>query len=538
MEPNRQMEIQLGHMCNNRCVFCVSGQRTAMREALPLSADPIVQSIREQHAAGMRKLTILGGEPTIQPEFMNIMKEAVGLGFEEIVLFTNGVKTARLSFLDEILALGGNFTFRFSFQGANREAHERTTKKDGSFQRLVDSLGNARLRGQRITVNMCVVQSNYASVADFPALLLPYGASQLHLDMVRPLDAGVRTEAEFREMIPHYPSMVPHLERMISGFPEGFDVNIGNFPYCLAPQLARWIHHDGQQTMTITIDDKDAVSKPFDKYVTKRRDKLKKESCRSCVFDDQCSGVFEMYRDFYGMAELEPVTPERLLQVDPERKLFTVHLKPYLKALEGWSPPPPFARPDVVVNQFDNEARLHFAGPNGPMVVALRPPGSGFASTNRLSLHLYECPDAGAHTRGLLRALFETLTETGGDEVLHPPGDDAPFLGDRPPRLGSLFDPRLGYWMRLLRARAPFGGLRWESVAVGALGKEAVLGFVDAAGTPVRVTLTMKPQGPSAAYQLADPSKASPGMVEGLKALFGVLRAPQGSTERPAQAST
>ena len=34
-------------------------------------------------------------------------------------------------------------------------------------------------KGERITVNMCVVSSNYASVGEFPALLLPVGAQQL-----------------------------------------------------------------------------------------------------------------------------------------------------------------------------------------------------------------------------------------------------------------------------------------------------------------------------------------------------------------------
>src|SRR5207248_4272043 len=89
MEPTRQMEIQLGHMCNNRCVFCVSGQRTAMREAFPLEAPPILEKIREGWEQGNRKLTILGGEPTIQPEFMTVVRFAVELGFEEIVVFTN-----------------------------------------------------------------------------------------------------------------------------------------------------------------------------------------------------------------------------------------------------------------------------------------------------------------------------------------------------------------------------------------------------------------------------------------------------------------
>ena len=70
MEPGSQIEIQLGHMCNNRCVFCVSGQRTGMGMARPLAAEPILERIAQAYAEGHRKITLLGGEPTLQPAFM------------------------------------------------------------------------------------------------------------------------------------------------------------------------------------------------------------------------------------------------------------------------------------------------------------------------------------------------------------------------------------------------------------------------------------------------------------------------------------
>jgi hypothetical protein len=103
---------------------------------------------------------------------------------------------------------------------------------------------------------------------------------------------------------------------MIDGFSQlspGFDVNIGNLPYCVAPQLLPFIHHDGESTATIAIDGDDKLSEPWDKYLVKRRDKLKRERCRSCLLDSRCSGVFETYARFYGMESLAPLTPSRLL---------------------------------------------------------------------------------------------------------------------------------------------------------------------------------------------------------------------------------
>jgi len=316
-EPLKQFEVQLGHMCNNRCVFCVSGQRTAMGEAGPSPTEPILEAVRTARAGGHTKITLLGGEPTLQPGFLDIVRECVRLGFEEIVVFTNGAKTARPELIDEILATGGNITWRISIQGATLEAHERTTKKEGSFGRILRTMIALRERKQRITVNMCVVASNYESIDQFPALVRDYGVEQLHLDLVRPLDAGIRSEDELRAMMFRYGEMVPALERMVRALPADFDVNLGNLPYCIAPQLAHVIHHDGEATETVAIDDREQLSRPWNKYLVKRRDKGKPTSCRACVFDARCSGVFEHYARFHGIDELVPVTGARLAAIDP-----------------------------------------------------------------------------------------------------------------------------------------------------------------------------------------------------------------------------
>ena len=77
-------------------------------------AAPILARIREARAMGHRKITLLGGEPTLQPGFLEIIEGTVALGFEEIVIFTNGAKTARPELIDAVRATGGRFTWGWS----------------------------------------------------------------------------------------------------------------------------------------------------------------------------------------------------------------------------------------------------------------------------------------------------------------------------------------------------------------------------------------------------------------------------------------
>lgn len=503
-------------MCNNRCVFCVSGQRTERREALPIAGDPIVERLRDARAQGIAKVTLLGGEPTIQPEFLGIVRAAAALDFSEIVIFTNGVKTARASFVDEILASGGKFVFRLSFQGATSRAHERTTKKLGSFQRLVETMENLRARKQRISVNMCVVRSNYESVDAFPTLLLPYGVEQLHLDMIRPLDAGVRTEDEMRAMMPRYSDLVPHLERMVAAFPQGFDVNVGNLPYCVAPSLAPVIHHDGETTLTIAVDGRDDLSEPWDKYQVKRRDKLKLESCRECVFDDRCSGIFDTYRRFFGTDELVPITRKRLREIDPAQRLFTLHVAPLIDELRAFDPPTPFAKGLVHVDSHDERVAVRFERPNAPLDLELRRPGGGAASTDAFSLHVIGASVIDDRALALLRSLFARLSEVSGARVHHHVGADA--ARDR-------LDGRIGVCLQRLRKQAPFPALQWEDVTVGADGREATVALRHEDGTGVTLSFAVRGNSVKGGYKLdREVATPPPSLVEGVRAAMSALR--------------
>lgn len=512
MEPKKQIEIQLGHMCNNRCVFCVSGQQTARGRALPLAPTPILDEITRAHADGHRKLTLLGGEPTLQPDFLRIVRHAVALGFDEIVVFTNGVKTARGSFVDEILATGGNFTFRISLQGATKESHERTTKKDGSFDRILRTFEHLRARGQRITVNMCVVRSNYESVDRFPELLLPFGIRQLHLDMVRPLDAGERTEDELRAMLPRYVDMVPALERMIAGFPEGFDVNIGNLPYCVAPTLAPFIHHDGEKTMTIAVDGENELSRPWDKYLVKRRDKLKPPSCATCVFDGRCSGVFETYRDFYGTDELVPIDASRLRAIDPERRLLALHLRSVVDELA--SPVlAPFDRVEAR-EAGDREVHVTFDGPER-VVVALHEPRRGLASFDELGVSLVGRPGDPALALATVRAVVARLASRG-HRLLFPVAEDLVAGATAP----------LASRLARLRSAAPFGALAWTGLSMSDGGRRAELSLEGSSGERATVWLADRAGAATGGYDVH--GAASAAVVEGLRRVMGALggRAP------------
>ncbi len=308
-EAAELVEIQLGHMCNNRCVFCSSGQATEMGQALPMDLAPVLGALERAKRQRARKVTFLGGEPTLQRAFLPALRRATDLGFEEIEIFTNGVKAARRSFVDEVAAIGP-FSWRFSIQGGNLQAHDEAVVKPGAFLRICRAMDNVREHGHRITANACINELSYRSLPDYVALVKRYGIEQLHIDVVRPSSAGQRTDEYLGEVMPRHVDMAPYFDEMLTAFEAwdpSFDVNVGNFPYCLLPKWSHRIHHGGMDTLTLAADlENDLTEK--DKYEAQHSDKLHGPRCRACAFERQCSGVFDAYVRIHGTDELRPIT--------------------------------------------------------------------------------------------------------------------------------------------------------------------------------------------------------------------------------------
>jgi MoaA/NifB/PqqE/SkfB family radical SAM enzyme len=346
MEPTERFEIQLSHVCNNRCVFCVSGQMTELRMAKPTPLPEVKAKFDEAARRGITKVTIMGGEPTIHPTFFPTVEYALELGFDVIEIFTNGARLDKQAFVDRVMSIGKDkLQWRISIQGWDRDTHDFTTKKPGAFDRIIAGLETLTALGQFISCNMCVVEQNYRSLAKLPDLVSKYPIRQVHLDMVRPRDSGIRSEDYLDGIMPDYADLGRVLRGMferLSVEAPALDINIGNLPYCQLPDWAHRIHHGGNKTYTVSAEGPGRLSVvAWDKYEDKKSDKHKLDSCGSCVFERRCDGFFELYEKRRGTEQFLPVSREKLRRSDPEQRTFIHQLDGALVAMvrerfAGW----------------------------------------------------------------------------------------------------------------------------------------------------------------------------------------------------------
>jgi MoaA/NifB/PqqE/SkfB family radical SAM enzyme len=515
-----EFELQLGHLCNDRCVFCKSGRLTEEGNAPLVPFEVLAAQVREAYAAGHRRITFLGGEPTIQPAFLDVVKLAVSLGFESIVIFSNGSKTGRSDLIDKVLATGGHFEWRFSVHGATREAHERTTGRKGGFDQVLRSLSKVRERGQRATVNMCLVQQNAGSVENLPELLAPAGVSQLHVDVLNPADTGF-VGGMFRrsgrkalaKIMPRHSEVAPSLERMARSFPEDFDVGIGGLPFCVAPALAPWIHHDHVPMWTASAKD-GAPSLKAARFLARANDKVKPDGCKRCVFDDRCTGVFEEYAKLFGTDELQPVSAESLKQLDTYPRLVALRLRDLLRA--ALSDLAPWVSRVTVEETSLRESFITLHAADGAELVLLFFDGrrNANARSDWCSLRVERSAVGAQAALGAINELWSRL-EAKGMRTLHPPAADSVVP----------IEVSVAARLRRLRDGAPFGSLRWIETRVDRGNRVEVV--LESPEAEVAVVWLCAENGhPTGGYRI-EPSKVkrapSKALVQGLEQVLEAL---------------
>ena len=132
----------------------------------------------------------------------------------------------------------------------------------------------------------------------------------------------------------------------------------------------------------------------------------------------------------------------------------------------------------------------------------------------------------GAALVGLLRALMERLCAGDDVVVLHTVAEDAGFQGARGGSLGRGIDRRLAQCLGRLRAKAPFGALRWREVQVASEGREASVALEAPDGNTVTLALAVKGAGVTGGYRLARPAGAASTEIAGaVRAAMAALSA-------------
>ena len=178
---------ELTYGCNLACIHCLSS--SGRRDPRELSTAECKTVIDELQKLQVFYVNIGGGEPTIRPDFFELIEYCVDHGVG-VKFSTNG------SQIDAAAAerLSGNdyIDIQISLDGANRETND-AVRGDGSWDMAITAMDNlAAANFGQFKISVVITRHNVDQLDDFEALAAKYGA-ELRLTRLRPSGRGAET---------------------------------------------------------------------------------------------------------------------------------------------------------------------------------------------------------------------------------------------------------------------------------------------------------------------------------------------------------
>lgn len=334
-DPRRNVEINVGKVCNNKCVFCLDGMPSKEDHTfMPFEA--MREELRRWSAEGHRSVGFLGGEPTTYPKITEAVAYAKEVGFTRIALATNAMMLRREPFLDGLLAAGLT-RVTVSMHGHTPALEDALTMVPGGFEKKCTALRHLLVRrraGQLldgVSVNVVLNGWNYRHLLAMMRFFYDdIGLDDLRVNFVRP-DGYAEDNAD---LVPTYTAVVPILIRAIALNEKHYRkvFTFGGIPFCTLPDallrdtelLSRYagdIYRDLSTDCSIRSDstDDDGVARHeagrsrFNWQDRKRFDlKYHMPACRTCALTDTCEAVWRGYLDIYGEEEFAPMSQTEL----------------------------------------------------------------------------------------------------------------------------------------------------------------------------------------------------------------------------------
>lgn len=138
------LRVSLTDRCNYRCTYCMpeAGVDLVPKPEI-LSFEEIEQIVAALVPAGVRRVRLTGGEPTVRKDLLELVERLARLGLDDLMLSTNGERLVELA---EPLRRAGLSRLNVSVDTLDPDRFRRVTRR-GHLDRVMAGLEAARAAG-------------------------------------------------------------------------------------------------------------------------------------------------------------------------------------------------------------------------------------------------------------------------------------------------------------------------------------------------------------------------------------------------------
>ncbi len=189
--------VRLTRLCNQRCIFCLDSWN---HNGTYVDTQQLMQYIDLGKALGRERLILSGGEPTIHPDYVKLLKHGKKAGYDWIQTVTNGMMFAYPEFARRCIQAGLN-EVTISIHGHTPKLQDRLVGVPGAFDKAIEGIKNIQaLSGGRTVVNIDVVinKQNVPHLREIIDLFRGMGIHEFDLLYIVPFGRGF---SEYRSQL-------------------------------------------------------------------------------------------------------------------------------------------------------------------------------------------------------------------------------------------------------------------------------------------------------------------------------------------------
>jgi len=300
----RTLKLKTGYLCNNRCIFCVTGDNSPGKF---VDFELIKKSLLEYRKTYDR-LILTGGEPSIRNDFFSILDLAYLLGYKIILetnarIFSNNELCAQLRYY--------NLNITTHIECYKPRVHDLIIRIPHGFEEAVAGIKNLKANCRKIIVKIMLTKWNYKFLLNTVKFISKFKIDTIWCVFLTPQG---NARLYFDKVVPTYSEISPFLSDALTWLKNNSktEIVIENFPYCfVGPGFINSMMENpvdekkimfGIYPACISLDEH-----KYYIYEERPKQKTKFPQCKNCRFNNLCEGVYKEYVRKIGKDEFIPV---------------------------------------------------------------------------------------------------------------------------------------------------------------------------------------------------------------------------------------
>ncbi|PRQ05206.1 radical SAM protein [Enhygromyxa salina] len=279
----KKLIMNVTYVCNNHCTFCAVGTRTQ------LDGHPTRQreKLLEYRKQGVVMVDFDGGEPTLNPELIPLIKSARAMGYQRVNVTTNGRRCVYDKYASSLVN-SGLTTLLFSVHGHDARTHAQQVGVAEAFQQTTDGIRNCLRyapKGVELGMNITVTKGNHDKVDRLAQLCWDLGLRWMNIQFLTPFGRATSWVAPDTQLA------ADNAVAVMDAWAGKIRFQVINLPFCFMPKHRELMQGDlAKLERHMVFVNNETVN--LAEYLAERR--VRKPVCKTCPHACFCGGFYEL----------------------------------------------------------------------------------------------------------------------------------------------------------------------------------------------------------------------------------------------------